>query len=516
MGTESWLSDKLVVGAMAGQSLRPDGARPSVRSVQARLHVAMVSSEIAPIAKTGGLGDVLGALPRAVEHSGVRVSLVMPAYRSVLSGGFDLVDTGITLVAPISGREEEGTLLRARVGEAIDVYLIRADRYFDRDGLYGTAEGDYPDNAERFVFFCRAALEALKPDPPEILHAHDWQSALTVAFLKAQPYAYPELSSAKTVFTVHNLGYQGLFWPVDWHLLNLNWGLFTPRYLEFYGKINLLKGGLVFADAITTVSPSYAEEIKTSEQGAGLDGVFRERAHRLVGILNGVDYDIWNPETDALIARKYGRRNLAAKALCKIDLQRTLSLPETRNTPVIGMVSRLATQKGFYLLERAIDRLLSRELQLVVLGRGEKYFEDMVARLPERYPGKAGVRVVFDERLAHQVIAGSDMFLMPSRYEPSGLTQLYGLKYGTVPVVRGTGGLKDSVQDYDPRTGKGNGIVFSRYEAEDLLEAVDRAVALYQSRQWATLMQNGMAADFSWEHSAGEYLNLYHRLVGVS
>ncbi|MCJ7744015.1 MAG: glycogen/starch synthase, partial [Dehalococcoidales bacterium] len=260
------------------------------QSVKARdLHVALVSPEIAPFAKTGGLGDVLGSLPQALAELGVRVSLILPAYRSVLLGGFPLEDTGVRFTVPVSDRREEGRLLKTRVGSDITVYFIRADRYFDREYIYGTPEGDYWDNAERFVFFCRAVLEVLKLDPPHILHTNDWESALAIAFLKAQPDLYPELAATKTVLTIHNLGYQGHFWSLDWHLLNLDWSLFTPHYLEFYGKINFLKGGIVFADAVTTVSPTYAEEIQTAEQGFGLDGVFRERAANLVGILNGVD-----------------------------------------------------------------------------------------------------------------------------------------------------------------------------------------------------------------------------------
>ena len=479
------------------------------------LHIAMASPEIAPFAKTGGLSDVLGSLPGALERLGLRVSLIMPAYRAVLRGGFPLEDTGVRFTVPVSNRREEGVILKAKTGSAIPVYLIRADRYFDRDYLYGTPDGDYPDNAERFIFFARAILEALKLAPPQILHAHDWQSALAVAFLKAQPHLYPELSSVKTVFTIHNLGYQGLFWHWDWHLLNLDWGFFTPRYLEFYRKINFLKGGLVFADAITTVSPTYAEEIKTAEQGFGLEGVFRERAASLVGILNGADYGVWNPETDSFIAKTYSAQNLAGKKVCKADLQRSLGLPENPSVPIIGMVSRLAAQKGFDLLEKALGKLLSRNLQFVLLGTGERWYQEFFSGAPVRYPGKAGVQIAFEESMAHKVIAGSDMFLMPSRYEPGGLTQLYSLRYGTLPVVRTTGGLRDTVEEFDPKTGRGNGFVFGAYEVLDLLGAVERALALFcRKEEWTTLMKNAMAADFSWERSARAYLDLYQKLVG--
>ena len=478
------------------------------------LHVALASPEVVPFAKTGGLGDILGSLPRALQRLGLRVSLIMPAYRCVLQGGFPLEDTGVRLTVPVSHRREEGALLKTETGDGIPVYLIRADRYFDRDHLYNTPDGDYPDNAERFTFFSRAVLEVLTLDPPQILHANDWQSSLAIAFLKAQPYLYPELSGVKTILTVHNLGHQGLFWGLDWHLLNLERSLFTPRHLEFYGKINFLKAGLVFSDVITTVSPTYAEEIKTAEQGFGLEGVFQERAASLVGILNGVDYSVWSPDTDPLISKTYSPQDLSGKSACKADLQRSFHLPEDPDVPLIGMVSRLTAQKGFDLLEEALDGLLSRDLQFVLLGTGDRRSEEFFSGVPAKYPGKVGVEITFDESLAHRVVAGSDLFLMPSRYEPSGLTQLYSLKYGTIPIVRATGGLKDSIEEFDPKTGRGNGVVFGPYETGDLLEAVDRALALFHRKKaWATLRKNAMAADFSWDRSACAYLDLYRKTV---
>lgn len=481
------------------------------------LHIVMASPEIAPLAKTGGLGDVLGSLPRALERLGLRVSLIMPAYRSVIRSGFPLEDTGISFTVPVSCRREEGKLLKTKTGSAISIYLIRADQYFDRDGLYGTPEGDYTDNDERFVFFSRAILEVLKLEPPAILHAHDWQSALAIVFLKAQPYLYPELSSVKAVLTVHNLGFQGLFDYPDWHLLNLEGHFFAPRYLEYYGEINFLKGGLIFADKVTTVSPTYAEEIKTDEQGFGLDGVFRERAKGLVGILNGADYEIWNPETDPLIGHRYGPDNLLGKRFCKSELQRIFRLHIDPDIPLVGMVSRLTTQKGFDLLEKAMDDLLSRDIQFVLLGTGDQRYERIFSKIPERYPGKAGVRIVFDEALSHKVIAGCDLLLMPSRYEPSGLTQMYSLRYGTIPIVRATGGLSDTVSEFDSKTGKGNGFLFGPYEVSALMQALDQAQnLLHQKREWSTIMKNAMAADYSWARSARLYADLYRGLAGHS
>ena len=485
------------------------------QSIKAQdLHVALVSPEIAPFAKTGGLGDVLGSLPRALAELGVRISLVMPAHRSVLQGGFPLEDTGVHFTVPVSDRREEGRLLKTRVGNDITAYFVRADRYFDREYLYGTPEGDYVDNAERFVFFCRAVLEVLRLDPPHILHANDWESALAITFLKAQPDLYPELAATSTVLTIHNLGYQGQFSSSNWHLLNLDWSLFAPHHLEFYGKINFLKGGIVFADAITTVSPTYAEEIQAADQGFGLDGVFRERATNLTGILNGVDYDVWNPETDPFIAKRYSLKDLSGKRMCKTDLQQSFCLSQNPDTPIIGMVSRLTAQKGVDLLETAMDDLLMHNCQLVLLGAGDKPYQDFFSQIPDRYPGRVGVQIGFSESSAHKIIAGSDLLLMPSHYEPGGLTQLYGLKYGTIPIVRATGGLKDTIEEFQPAIGRGHGFVFGPYEVWYFLDAVDRALILFhQKDEWTMLMGNAMAADCSWARSARAYLDLYRRLA---
>ena len=478
------------------------------------IHVAMISPEVAPFSKTGGLGDVLSALPKALDRLGVKVSVITPAYRSVTSQGIPLEDTGLRLHVPVSDRFEEGSALRAAMGSAITVYFIRADNYFGRDYLYGTPEADYPDNADRFVFLSRAALEILNLDPPQILHAHDWQSALAIVFLKAQPQLYPKLTPVKTVFTTHNLAYQGIFTRGQWHLLNLDPALFTPRYLEFWGKINFLKGGLVFADALTTVSRSYAEEVKTPEYGFGLEGVFRERAASLTGILNGADYDIWNPETDQFIKQRYGLRSISRKAACKRDLQQLFSLPQKSRTPLIGMVSRLTPQKGFDLLKKSADGLLCRDLQLVVVGAGDSLYENWLSEISKRHPERIGVKLAFDELLAHRVMAGSDMYLMPSRYEPSGLTQIYAMRYGAIPIVRATGGLRDTVIEFNADTGEGNGLLFSTYDAQDLARAVDEVLELFTHRKtWLTVVRNAMTADFSWQRSAQAYFELYRKLL---
>jgi starch synthase len=475
----------------------------------------MVSSEISPFAKTGGLGDILDSLPRALRRLGLEVSLVMPAYCSIAGKGFELEDTGARLKVPVGKRREKGILLKAMTGGGIPVYFVRADCYFDRECLYNTPEGDYPDNAERFVFFTRAVLEAMRLDPPDIIHLHDWQSALAAAFLKIQPGLYPELARAKTVFTVHNLGYQGIFPAGSWGLLNLSRDHFNLHELEFYGKVNFLKGGAVFSDAVTTVSPTYAAEIQTLEQGFGLDGLFRARAAGLYGIINGVDYDVWNPETDPHIAAAYSRADLAGKRVCKAALQREFGLPEAPDVPIVAMVTRLSAQKGLDLVAEGLPDMLSREMQFVLLGTGEKYYQDLFTRLHRDYPEKTGVRIGFDEPLAQRIIAGADILLMPSRYEPCGLTQLYALRYGTVPVVRVVGGLKDTIREVAAGGSGGNGFTFDDYRAGGLLAALGRALALYRRpERWRGLMQRGMAQDFSWGPSAQRYLELYNRLAG--
>ncbi len=483
--------------------------------LNSKLHVFMASSEITPFAKSGGLGDVLGSLPYVLQNIGLRVSLVMPAYRSVIRGDYSPEDTGIRFSIPVSNKKVEAILLKMRTNSDIPLYFIRADRYFDRDQLYGTPDNEYGDNAERFIFFSRAVLEVLKFDPPQILHAHDWQSALSIVFVKAQPHLYPVISTTKTLFTIHNLGYQGIFWDKDWHLLNLDKKFFTFRYLEFYNKINFLKGGVVFADAINTVSPTYAEEIKTKEYGFGLEGVFQERRKDLTGILNGADYNVWSPETDIFIKEKFSVKNFAGKKACKADLQRIFNLPRDANIPVIGMVSRLVEQKGFDLLEEMFSKLLVRNIQFVLLGSGENKYQEFFYNMAKKYPEKISVRIAFIESLAHSLIAGSDLFLMPSRYEPGGLTQIYSLRYGTVPVVRATGGLKDTVKEFNFDTRQGNGFVFDAYKAKNLLLAIDRALNCFINHKdyWNIIMKNGMQADYSWERSARAYHALYRKIL---
>jgi starch synthase len=479
------------------------------------MRVLMLAPEAHPYAKTGGLADVLSALPRALGRAGAEVTVCLPGYRSARQAAGAL-RAGGRVRAPVGSRMEPAELLHV-AESAVPTVLVGHDGYFDRDGLYGSAAGDYADNAERFVFFCRAALEWLRTldPPPDVLHVHEWQAALAPAFLAATAPLYPELTRSRTVMTVHNLAYQGRFPEHHWSLLNLDGRYFSPDFLEFYGQINFLKAGLVFADAVTTVSPRYAREIATPAFGEGLDGVIRARATSLHGILNGIDDVEWNPASDRHLPAHFDARDTAGKARCKVALQAEVGLPVRAATPLLAVVSRFAEQKGLDLLVAALPALLAgSDASLVVLGSGDARYETLLAARARDFPGRAAVHVGFDEALAHRIEAGADVFLMPSRFEPCGLNQLYSLRYGTVPVVHATGGLDDTVVEFDPERGTGTGFKFDVFGVEPFLAATRRALAVYADRpRWAQLVRNGMAQDFSWNRSAQAYLALYESLA---
>lgn len=484
------------------------------------MKIVHVSPEIVPFAKTGGLADVVGALPayiKALQHD---VCVFMPLYKQVKETIEDLTEVGIRVEVPIGTVLATGTVWRSVIPKTeVVAYFIQKDEYYHRDQLYGTPEGDFKDNSERFIFFARAVLEAmialqLKPD---IIHCHDWQSALIPVYIKKHPTYETFFPDVRTVMTVHNIAYQGVFWHWDMKLTGLDWSLFNWKQLEFYGKLNFLKGGLVFADAITTVSPRYAMEIQSPEFGAGLDGVLTERKKDLYGIINGIDYSIWNPETDKLIPAKFSMKALAGKQKCKEHLQKKCKLPQ-KNVPLLGMISRLADQKGLDLVVGCLDELMKQDVQLVILGTGEEKYHKLLADAAAKFPRKISVTIGFDNQLAHEIEAGADMFLMPSHYEPCGLNQLYSLKYGTVPIVRETGGLADTVTDTNPETLKAKtatGFMFREATASALLEAIRRALATYaNSRLWRQIMRTGMAQDWSWKSSAEKYVALYKKLLG--
>ena len=477
------------------------------------MHIAFVASECVPFSKTGGLADVVGALPRALAAAGHEVSVYIPHYRHTRVSGERTVVQSITV--PFDDRYRFCSILTGAGYPGVRFFFVDYPPFFDREGLYGTASGDFPDNAERFALFCRAAIEASKIlGVPDVFHCHDWQSALVPVLLRTQYAEDPAFRDVGTVFTIHNIGYQGLFPPEILPLLTLPWDLFTIAKMEYFGNVSFLKGALVYSDMITTVSRKYSQEIQTTEFGFGLDGVLKDRAQHLVGILNGVDYDEWNPQTDRFIAAHYSAEDLTGKRECKRDLLESFGVAKADPSwPVIGIVSRFAAQKGFDLIGQIIDRLALENVLITVLGSGDKLYEEMFLRLAKRVPEKIAVRVAYDNALAHKIEAGADIFLMPSRYEPSGLSQLYSLKYGTVPVVRATGGLDDTIDPWDPRTKKGTGFKFQEHTGDALLRALHQAFQVYRDQEsWERLMRNGMAKDFSWRISAREYIRVYERV----
>jgi len=476
------------------------------------MHIAFAASECVPFSKTGGLADVIGALPPALAYLGHNVTVYVPRYRSTKLENPRKVISSITV--PFDDRYRFCSVLDGGVRSGVQFYFIDYPPFFDREALYGTPLGDYHDNAERFALFCRAVLEASKIlGTPDLFHCHDWQTALIPILIKTLYKEDPAFAQTPCVFTIHNLGYQGLFPPEVLPLLTLPWDLFTMAKLEFYGKVNFLKGAIEAADFITTVSRKYAQEIQTAEYGFGLEGVLRARAATLTGILNGVDYTEWNPATDKMIAANYSADDSSGKAKCKRDLLNEFGLAHDTQLPVIGIVSRFAGQKGFDLIQYVADRMAQEELIVIALGTGDREYEDMFRRLHKQYPQKFAVKIEFNNRLAHKIEAGADMFLMPSKYEPAGLNQLYSLKYGTVPIVRATGGLDDTIEQYDPATGKGTGFKFKEYSGEALLDTVKAAVLAYRdTERWEKLMHNGMVQDYSWTAAAKEYVKVYDRM----
>jgi starch synthase len=479
------------------------------------MRILLAASEVAPFAKTGGLADVAGALPKALAKLGHDVRVVLPKYRTVDAAKHRLRQVLSPLPVPVAGRTENAAIWQGAIGPA-PVFFVQHDGYFDRDALYQTKDGDYADNAERFAFFSRAVLELTRAlaSVPDVYHCNDWQTALIPTYLRTTLQATREFQSPGVLFTIHNLGYQGLFGPEALTSANLGHDLFNPFGIEFYGKVNYLKAGLVFSDLINTVSRKYSQEIQTEEFGHGLEGVLRARARDVHGILNGIDYDEWHPSRDAFIAARFSQKDLAGKAVCKADLQRTFGLPERPDVPLMAVISRLAPQKGMDLVAEALGALLALDTQFVLLGTGDADLHAAFEQAKSLHGSRVGLKLGFDVGLSHKIEAGSDMFLMPSRYEPCGLNQMYSLAYGTVPIVRATGGLDDTIQPFDPETGRGNGFKFAEATTEAFLTTARRAVALYrQTDQWRRLVRNGMACDFSWDRSAREYEALYQQIA---
>lgn len=482
---------------------------------QTPLNILMVASEAAPFAKTGGLADVVGALPPALRSLGHDVRLVMPWYRSVRKNCGLLRRSRARVSVPINGQV---CSIAWRTGEldGVPVYFIDVPEFYDRAGLYGEQGQDYLDNAIRFGLLSRGALELARRIDfvPDIVHSHDWQTGLVPVYLHQQLWKDPHFIHTGSLFSIHNLGYQGLFDAGALAELGLDSSLLSVDRLEYFGRISLLKGGIRFADRVSTVSPTYCREIQTRQLGMGLEGLLAARSNRLHGVLNGLDPDLWDPATDQAVTNNYTAKALSGKKLCKTALQKELGLQQNPATPLAAMVSRLDPQKGIDLLIEQWDALLSRKIQLVILGSGNPRYELRLTELAARYPGRATVLKAFDDPLARRIYAGSDLFLMPSRYEPCGLGQLIALRYGSVPLVRATGGLADTIVDPRDQSDKANGFTFEEYSGTALLEALDRALAAFaQTRIWKSILVRGMKQNFSWQLAAGSYTDIYRRII---
>jgi starch synthase len=485
------------------------------------MKILVAASESAPFAKTGGLGDVVGALPKALAALGHEVITFIPRYGTIDDDAFPLEALDWWLDIPIDQKKLPMSVEMHRDKKTgLQHYFICSDTYFDRRSLYIDPKtgSDYTDNDERFIFFSRGVLEAVRKIgfKPDIIHVHDWQAGLIPVYLRTHYERDVFFNGSKVVLTIHNLAYQGQFDRESFRKLNLPEELMrVTGPFEFYGKVNFLKAAIYYADKITTVSPRYAKEIQSSpDLGCGLEGVLKERSADLTGILNGVDYTVWSPSRDHYLPYSYHINNLSGKRMNRVELLGEAKLPIREKTPLIGIVSRMVDQKGFDLLAEAADRLFELNIQMIVVGTGDEKYHRLFTELERKYPDKLRVYLTFDEALAHRVEAGTDVFLMPSRFEPCGLNQMYSLKYGTVPIVRKVGGLADTVVDYNPVTGEGTGFVFEDYTPDALLAAVRRAVELYaRKRAWTKLMKAGMRQDFSWEKSARQYSQLFERLI---
>jgi starch synthase len=478
------------------------------------MHILMVTPEANPFARSGGLAEGIYALAWSLVRLGHQVTVVLPLYRQVRESGRPLNFTGQTLSIPISWKTMPAEIYTSEIDPLLNFYFVGQDALFNREGLYGTTYGAFEDNAERFIFFSRAVVEMIEALElkADICHCHEWQTGLVPVYLRTLYNDRPILQKLAVVYTVHNVGYQGLFSSFDMPLTGLGWELLSPKGLEFYGKINLMKGGLVFADLLSTVSGKYREEILTPEYGFGLEGLFQERSSELYGIPEGVDYFRWNPARDSYLAAPYDADNLAGKKACKAALLNLFGLNLPPDRPLIGLTTRFFERKGIDLLENSLDDLMRLGVGFVLQGTGEERHQYLLQEINQRHPRRMGLSVGFTEELAHQIIAGSDIFLMPSRYEPSGLDQLYCLRYGTIPVVRATGGLDETIQEYNPGSGQGNGFKFAGYTPAELLGAVQRTLALYQDQSsWQTLIRKNMALDFSWDTVAPKYMDLYQQ-----
>ncbi len=481
------------------------------------MRILLASSEAHPYSKTGGLADMVGALGKALARAGHRVGLITPLYTGIRERFPELTRLDcLPLDFPLGALPVHGEVWSLDPSPGLTVYFVDQPGFYHRPALYGNGSADYPDNAERFVFFSKAVahLALNLPWKPEIMHVQDWQAGLVPLFIAHQRKLTGAGAPLRSCMTIHNLAYQGLFPAARYPLTNLPWDYFTPSGVEFYGQMSCLKAGITFADVITTVSPRYASEITTAEFGCGLDGLLRQRQKSLFGVLNGVDYEEWRTISNPFLKHSYSAADLAGKALNKVELQKALGLPADDRIPLFGNIGRLVQQKGVDIMLAGLSEMLSAGFQFVLLGKGATAFERAYQDVAARYPAQVAVRIGFDERLSHQIEAGCDFFLMPSRFEPCGLNQMYGLRYGTIPIVRATGGLDDTVIDIREDQEKANGIKFHEFSSQALTTGIRKALALYEEPE---LLQNfrlnAMKADFSWDRTVAQYLNVYNGAV---
>jgi starch synthase len=478
------------------------------------MRILLASSEVLPYSKTGGLADMVGSLAKALAQGGHRVGIVTPLYAGIRERFPDLRRFELPLEFPLGAQQVAGETWGVEPTEGLTVYFVDQPKFYARGDLYQEEGADYPDNAERFMFLSKAAahLALHLPWEAEVLHVHDWQASPAALLLQHQRKLAGQGRTPAVCLTIHNLAYQGLFPAARYALLNLPEDYFSPRGAEFYGQMSYLKAGIVYADMITTVSPRYAREITTEELGCGLDGLLRQRNSTLVGILNGVDYELWNPISDTYLKHPYSASSLEGKAANKLELQREFGLPVDGGIPMFGNIGRLAEQKGVEIMLGALEEMVSARMQFVAIGSGAPVFQRAYEDLARRHPLQVAVRIGFDEGLSHRIEAGCDFFLMPSRFEPCGLNQMYGLCYGTIPIVRTTGGLDDTVVDIRDDEAKANGIKFTEYSASALAKGIRKGLALYETPELLDrFRRNAMACRFSWERTVGEYLRIYEK-----
>jgi len=474
----------------------------------------MISAEGPPLQRAGAVIDVMDGLPAALRSRGHEVCVALPFYREIRENrAFKKKDTGIAVDVQVGEKVYVARYIEGRSASGVQLLLIRCDEFFDRDGIYGEHGKPYEDNASRFIFFCKATLELSRRLTPQlqVLHAHDWAAALVPVFVRAQGLPF------KTVLTIHHVADQGSFWGLDFGLTNLPEGFFTLNGVEFFGRLNFLKGGILYADRITTVSEHYRREILTPSGGCGLDGVLGENAHRLTAILDGADYNVWNPASDRLLPARYDEKKLRGKQVCRDALLKEMKLASGPRGPVFGMVTRVVQEKGFEILVPLLDRLLWDDVRLIVLGEGDPAYETGLAVAARKFPTRFAYKKDYDARLAHLIEAGMDISLIPSRFEPAGLSAMYNLKYGALPVARATGGMHEIIEDYDPTSDSGYGFLCYEYSSEAFWDAMKRARQIFRDRElWTKLMKRAMARNFSWDASALRYEVLYKGLIGAA